>query len=132
MSDAYLTIRPGVAFGAPCVGRTGTAAWAIVGPIWAGDAVNDVAKDYDLTRNEVLVACWFVATYGVESAWWNGERRHRPGDVWTRRWGTWASKHAATFWRHEFDEVPDPPTRPGDRPLEPESPTTEDDPAHTA
>lgn len=108
---AELTIRPGVSSGAPCVGSTGTAAWAIAGPIWAGDSVDSVAHDYGTTREDVLVACWFLATYGIEAAWWNGEKRHAPGRVWVKRWGGWAAQYAAEFWRHQYDVIPDPPAR---------------------
>lgn len=108
--DACLTIRPGVAGGAPCIGRTGTAAWAIAGCIWAGDSVDDISAEYDVAREEVLVACWFLATYGVEAAWWNRGKRRRDGAVWTKRWGKWASDNAEDFWRHRFDGIDDPPS----------------------
>lgn len=110
-TDACLTIRPGVASGAPCIGRTGTAAWAIAGCLWAGDSVDDIADEYGVTREEILVACWFLATYGVEAAWWNRDERRRAGAGWTKRWGPWASEHVAAFWHHNFDAIPDPPNR---------------------
>lgn len=109
--DACLTIRPGVAVGAPCVGRTGAPAWAVAGPVWAGDSLEETARDYNCTRNDALVACWFLATYGIESAWWNGAKRHAPGRVWVKRWGAWAAEHAEAFWRHQYDRIPDPPSR---------------------
>lgn len=108
--SAHLTIRPGVSSGAPCVGRTGTPAWAIAGQIWAGDGLDDTARDFGLTRSEGLLACWFLATYGIEAAWWNGTKRQRSGSAWTKRWGKWASDYASEFWRHKYDLIPDPPT----------------------
>lgn len=110
-----LSIRPGVASGAPTVGETGSAAWAICGPIWAGDSLDSTAADYGVSREDVLDACWFVATYGVDAAWWNGPKRMRSGAVWTKRWGAWAAEHAEAFWRHEYDRIPDPPSREADQ-----------------
>jgi uncharacterized protein (DUF433 family) len=109
MSDVMLSIRPGVSSGAPCIGRTGVPIWALAGCIWAGDSLESTANDYDVTRDEALVGCWFLATYGIEAAWWNGRKRHAPGRVWVRRWGSWASDYAEQFWRHQYDAIPDPP-----------------------
>lgn len=109
--SGHLSIRPGVACGAPTFATTGTAVWAVVGSIWAGDDVDTMARDYGLIREDVLVGCWFVATYGTEGAWWNGSKRHNPGRVWVKRWGAWASENAERFWRSQYDEIPDPPSR---------------------
>lgn len=106
-----LTITPGVASGSPCIGSTGTAAWAVTGCIWAGDSVDSIAEDYGVSREDVLVACWFVATYGVDSAWWTGTTFRRTGAVWRKRWGQWAAENSVNFWRHQYDAIPDPPSR---------------------
>lgn len=72
-------------------------------------------RDYDLTRAEVLTACWYLGSYGIT-------RIHKPGKhrrtarymvqqdrSSVRKWRAWAEQNAAKFWDGQFDLIPDPP-----------------------
>ncbi|MFG2001622.1 hypothetical protein ACGFNU_20970 [Spirillospora sp. NPDC048911] len=64
--------------------------------VFAGESVEEVAADDEVTRDEVLLACWWVGL--------NDPRR----DSALRRWAEVAHASLARAW---FDEVPDPPAR---------------------
>ncbi|WP_166379905.1 DUF433 domain-containing protein [Catellatospora methionotrophica] len=84
--------------GTPCVGGTRipveTIARLVYGP---GGSVQLATGSYPhLTRQQVLVACWYVGMYGTA--------------VWSRRrWRAWAAGHADAMWAGRWNEVPDPP-----------------------
>ena len=66
--------------------------------VHAGEGIEEVADDYDVTRAEVLLACW-----------WAGSSNDR---VW-RCWKAWAHEVHAAMARGEYDKVPDPPEAAG-------------------
>jgi uncharacterized protein (DUF433 family) len=72
---APVKIRPGYSFGRPTV--RGLRCENVAERVMAGEAVEAIADDLGLTEAEVLLACWYVATY---------ERRRR---AW-RPWWRWA------------------------------------------
>lgn len=88
---------PRIRFGRPRVGHTATE--DVAGMIWAGEPVDVVCDEYELTRHQVLLACWFEATYGPP-------RRRRA-------WREWADQAHRTLggWTKPFDldAIPDPP-----------------------
>ncbi|MCZ6861807.1 MAG: DUF433 domain-containing protein [Alphaproteobacteria bacterium] len=51
--DRPIVIDPQISFGRPVVIRMGISTAAIAGRVDAGEAVNDIAEDYDLTQEEV-------------------------------------------------------------------------------
>ncbi len=51
--DHLIVIDPQISFGRPVVIRMGISTAAIAGRVDAGEAVNDIAEDYDLTQEEV-------------------------------------------------------------------------------
>ena len=51
--DRPIVIDPKISFGRPVVIRMGISTAAIVGRVDAGEAVNDIAEDYDLSPEEV-------------------------------------------------------------------------------
>lgn len=62
-SSGYLTLPlglheddPRVSFGRPTIVRKGVSTEALVGRIDAGEPVDDMARDYDLTRDEIEAA----------------------------------------------------------------------------
>lgn len=91
--DPVVTVDPAVRFGFPAI--RGISTDAIAGVVWAGESLATVADEYDVTREEVLVACWFEGTHG--------ERK------WRKRWGAWAEQVHGEFSNSRYD-VPDPPT----------------------
>lgn len=98
----HLTIDPAVNSGAPSV--RGVCAWVLAGAVWAGEPVDEVAELYEVTREEVLTACWWLGSGGVEFA--AGRRSPR----WVHRWGAWAGDAGWKIWRGDWAAVTDPPT----------------------
>lgn len=93
----HVRVDPAQRWGQPAV--KGISVDAIVGMVLAGEGVATVAYEYDLTRSEVLVACWHAGLYG--------DKRHR------RLWKAWARDVAGpVLWKAEpalYDTIPDPP-----------------------
>jgi uncharacterized protein (DUF433 family) len=80
--------------GAACVG--GTRISAITVARIAVDGIDAVLVAYpDLTRVQVLIACWYVAQHGAKR--------------WADAWGAWADEHEQAMWSGNWDKVPDPP-----------------------
>ena len=105
MTRPVVTVDPAMNFGAPSI--RGVRVGTIGELVWAGEAVDTVAAEYDLTCEQVLTACWFLGRFGIEDAL----PAARFGAVWRKRWGTWAWEVDGAMWRGEYDLVPDPPTR---------------------
>ena len=100
-----VTVDPRMNFGAPSV--RGVEVGTIGELVWAGEPVGMVCANYDLTREQVLTACWFLGRFGIEDA--TPSMRH--GAYWRARWGTWAWAADDAMWRGRWQDVTDPPTR---------------------
>ena len=94
-------IDPGRMSGAACVGGTRCSVDAIADSVWI-EGVADVMHGWDLTRGQVLNACWYAACYPLGPSKPNGGR-------WRKRWGAWAEQTHGLLWNHKYDEAPDPP-----------------------
>ncbi len=70
----HVRIDPKVAFGAPTV--RGVPCDVIAAMVMAGGGIGEVAADYEISRHEVLLACWHEGIHG-------GYRR---------QWGVWAQQ----------------------------------------
>lgn len=93
----HIRVDPAQAFGQPAV--AGVPAESVGGTVWV-ESVAVAAHDYDLTRGQVLVACWFLGTQGPRK--------------WRTRWKTWATAAGIAMWdvrTCDYDAVPDPPGR---------------------
>lgn len=102
----HVEVDPSVRYGAPTVvGRVRVVDVADL--VWAGEPVVVVMEEHNLTRVEVLVACWYAGTHGFPG------RTGMPSRVWRQRWGTWADKAGLVLWRADGDTgtIPDPPAR---------------------
>lgn len=90
----YIIIDPGVQFGRPTIGPLRVPVEPVV-ELWrAGESVESICEDWPgLTRNGVVVACWYMARY---------EARRRPGKLWQ----VWLSEHDAAIWRGDYDAMP--------------------------
>lgn len=100
-SRPHVAVDPGMKFGEPTIGGTGIAVDVVAGMVWAGETVDTVAWEYSgsgwtVTREQVLVACWFVATHG------NSRR-------WRKRWKAWAEQAHQHMHAGDWDKVVDPP-----------------------
>lgn len=91
-----VTHDPQVNYGRPLIGPVPTE--SVADAVWLGDSAETVADDYSLSRDQVLVACWYEATHG------DSDRQPR--------WGAWATEHADAFHYGHFDAIPDPPAKP--------------------
>lgn len=67
-----VTVSPAHRFGAPAI--KGISTVAIAGTVMAGEDVGRIAHEYDLSRHEVLLACWFEGIHGD----------------YRKKWGRWA------------------------------------------
>lgn len=99
MTDPAIRVSPGVMAGLPCIAGTRIPAKQIAGCWWRGayPTVDSLGDTYDLTRAQVLVACWYMALSG--------------GPRWRNRWGAWAASAGSEMWRGRSDLVPPPPQR---------------------
>lgn len=94
MSDRpHVVVDPAQNFGNPAVARTRIPTAAIVGVYVAGDTVEALLDDHALTREDLLVACWYEARYGAR----------------TEEWAAWLEQWQGALWRREFEAVPLPP-----------------------
>lgn len=94
----HVSVDPQMRSGRPCVNGTRIPAEALAGYVAAGDDVGFVAEQYNLTREAVLVACWYQATYGKGR--------------WRKRWGEWAEDSHSAMWHGLWADVDDPPEWP--------------------
>lgn len=93
---AYVWVAPGRLGGKPCVGGHRLSVDQVTRYVWGDSGSVDVAViSHDLTRAQVLTACWFQAVHGTRT--------------WRQRWGRWAVEHCDAMWSGRWDQVPDPP-----------------------
>lgn len=91
-----VVVDPQMRFGAPNV--RGVSYHVLTDAVAAGEDVDSVAAEYDITRNDVLVACWYAGLYGT-----------RTEQTWLK---VWALEWHPLMWRGEWDAVEDPPVKP--------------------
>jgi uncharacterized protein (DUF433 family) len=97
-------IDPARLSGMPCVNGHRIPVEMVVGMVWA-DGVESAQQTWNLTRGEVLNACWYAAAINVEEPF---QRRRGP---WRTRWQEWADEAHPHLWRSDYDVAPDPPSR---------------------
>jgi len=93
-----VTVDPAKKAGRPHI--RGLTTEGIAGMVRAGEPLAIVADEYDLTRHEVVLACWYEGTHGAYRDVWRG----------------WADAVAPGLGGHEpidFDAVHEPPQRGG-------------------
>lgn len=104
-----VTVNPAMRSGAPCVNGTRVPVESIACAVWLDGGVDAAMADYDLTRHDVLVACWFAGTYGLP-----GRRLALTlTATWRRRWGVWADGVHDRLWSHrrvDIETIEGPPT----------------------
>lgn len=68
----------------------------LVEHVWSGWTEQQLRDGWDLTRGDILVACWFWANHG--------------GRTWKRRWGSWSDEVYRARSAEDFAAVDWPPT----------------------
>lgn len=94
--------HPAYQFGAPCVGFSRIGADTIGGMVAAGETIDAICSDYGLTREDVLIACWWYANHcaGVRRKW-----ERRVADAWQE----WSFDAAMILGGHQLGPLADPP-----------------------
>lgn len=89
-------VHPGRYHGEPCIEGHRIPTRMVAEHVYYG--TGDSAEfTWDITRDEVMVACWFEAKYGSRKL-----RRH---------WAEWLDAHAGLFWHsRDWDQIPYPPS----------------------
>lgn len=105
MSDqrARVSADPAVQFGRPCIDGTRIPAENIAELVAAGETVEGVCEDFNLTRAQVLVACWYYTRHGVGDGF--GLRTKLRA-----AWGPWLADTHRQFAAREHDAIPNPPS----------------------
>lgn len=114
MSDLpEIRANPAICSGELTAGGSRIGVEQIAEQVWYG-GVDEMVRDYSITREQVLVACWWVGATGITSIYkTNGggyKRNYRPG-VWQDRWGEWAKAAHDVMWsaHGDYSAIPDPP-----------------------
>ncbi len=94
-----IVIRPGYGFGSGCVEGTGLAASYAAVQVVAVGGFKDTMTDFNLTRPQLLVACWWTATYA---------KKNIPKDK-RKKWRVWARMAYPHLAACTFDACPNPP-----------------------
>lgn len=91
-----ITIAPGFYSGEPCI-RWRLPADLIALDWWNNWKLEDLMDNYEITRGDVLVSCWYMAKYGPRS--------------WRKRWGEWLQKADGELWYGRYETCPMPPQK---------------------
>jgi uncharacterized protein (DUF433 family) len=92
--EHFISIDPRRHSGSPCINLTRTSTSAIAGCVYAGDSVESTMDGYGGDRTDVLLACWYEATFNPRQ--WS-------------KWKRWAEDAWGPLARSEWDQIPDPP-----------------------
>lgn len=104
-------IHPARYSGRPCVGDRRVPVETVAWGVWL-EGVDAIADGYEITRQAVLVACWYAGLYGTVDPYESkppGNGRARFDRTWIKRWRAWADQWGGAMWAGQWDEVPDPP-----------------------
>ena len=102
-----LSIDLAMQFGSVCVDGTRVPYESLSGAVFAGDSVDSTAKDFGVTREEVLLCCWWEVEVAVQS----GRQTKHEREV-VERWGFWAVEVFRSLAHYPTAPDPiDPPTK---------------------
>lgn len=105
-TKSEIRIHPGYQFGAPCIQNTRVPTSSLAGCVMAGDSVDAVADGYELTRDDVLLACWYEEVL-IEQVAPSRRTAHERRVV--AAWHSWADLAFRVLAGWLEDELPDPP-----------------------
>jgi len=102
-----LMIDPARQFGSVCVAGTRTPAESLSSCVIAGDSVSHTAKAFDVSEDDVRLACWWE----VESARTAERKSARQSRLLESNWVNWADRVFGSLARHsEAGPAFDPPS----------------------
>lgn len=106
MTGPHVQVDPAVQFGRPCIAGTRICVDVVAEQVYAGDPVDAVADDFDVSRADVLVACWYVARHGTGDGLGLRTKLRRAWQDWLagNRWTL------AGFYGFGPEDADDPPT----------------------
>lgn len=107
MSDPVLTIDPKRQFGRVCIEGTRVPAEVVAQCVAAGDSVDETADDYGITRDQVLLACWWYATSGAGRS--KFDRAIRAAWIGEDLEASWTTRAAMVLGGHASGPLEDPP-----------------------
>lgn len=107
-TEPHLWITPSRWSGDPCIGGLNVRAETVAERVWA-EGVATVMAEWDLSREVVLMACWWWTLYADLPAYADVDARCRYGE-----WCAWAHGYLAAMYGMASapwpkDEIPDPP-----------------------
>ncbi len=100
MSDdcpEYIWLHPDRMIGMPCIGGTRIDVETVTERIWWGESGDEIAAYYEISRAQVLLACWYQARHGTRT--------------WRKRWDAWECQNWDALAWNRWDRVPFPPAR---------------------
>lgn len=115
MSDATTAvwIDPARRCGEPCIGGTRIPVSMVIATVW-NRGLDVVFECWpNLTRQQVLNACWYAGSGNVVRLHGKGGRYVAYRGPWRKRWGAWAEQVHEGLWSSDVDDLDDPP-RAGD------------------
>jgi uncharacterized protein (DUF433 family) len=95
--STYVSVQPGMKSGVPCIAGRRLPTELIASMYVAEGGWEVVADRYEITRDDVMVACWFEARYG------RSKRRRKA-------WAGWLADVEGRLWEsQDWTDVPFPP-----------------------
>lgn len=107
VTEPVLTIDPRRQFGRVCIEGTRVPAESVAACVAGGDSVDETADNYNVTRDQVLLACWWYA--------WNVEGRGKFAKAIRAAWNgedyetSWTTRAIRVLGGHEPGPLEDPP-----------------------
>ena len=111
--ETEVWIHPSRYSGKPCVGGRRVPVESVAVTVWLDGGVPSACADWGLTREAVLVACWYAGLYGIIDpyAGVTGKKGATRIDLtWIKRWRPWADQWGSAMWAGDWGRVPDPPS----------------------
>lgn len=124
MNNTTITISPFNMSGEPTLGDRKIAISTLADHVLTF-GVDATCTDYEISRAEVLVACWFLGSYGITTVQVRGKHSATPlyrvaQDRRTiKKWRKWAEKNAAALRNGDYDNIPNPPLSRWEKPVAP-------------
>lgn len=112
MSDAYVWIDPARKSGEPCIGGHRLPVEMVIATVWRSGLDEALHCWPQLTRGQVLVACWYAGAGNVVRLHGRGGAYVGYRGPWRKRWGAWAAEVHDGLWLSatvDYDVIPDPP-----------------------
>lgn len=104
-----VVIDPAMCSGEPCIAGRRLPVYLVAETVW-WHGVDEGIACFDVTREQLLVACWYAAVLPV-LIWGRGGVLKAQPNPWPKRWRDWADASHQALWSGKYDEVEDPPLK---------------------